>query len=124
VSPALITAAAFLTATVLTPFTLRRLHARYERHADEAIPKLGRTFLAEPNSRHYGYPLSRKSGVGSGVIYPVLQRMLDDGWLSCGWETEAELDGAKRPPRRWYRLTDTGLVRLTAIVEHASEGTE
>jgi PadR family transcriptional regulator PadR len=123
VSPALITAVAFLVATLLVSFALPRLHARYERRADEALAKLGRTFLADPDSRYYGYPLSRKSGVSSGVVYPVLSKMLDEGWLSCGWETEAELGGAKRPPRRWYRLTDTGLVRLTTIVEKAGEKT-
>lgn len=40
--------------------------------------------MADPSGRHWGYELSRQSGVRSGVMYPLLQRMLDEGWLTDG----------------------------------------
>ena len=76
--------------------------------------------MAEPNTRHWGYDLSKRSGVRSGVLYPTLQRMLDEGWLQDGWE---EQDGgrAKRPPRRYYKLTEKGKVELGALLSEARQ---
>jgi PadR family transcriptional regulator PadR len=92
--------------TFLVIDTIRRLHARFHRRADEAVGKLAATMLADPDVKHFAYTLSRKSGVGSGVVYPALSRMLEHGWLECGWETPSEAVG--RPPRRWYRVTPAG----------------
>jgi PadR family transcriptional regulator PadR len=70
---------------------------------------------SEPGHRHYGYDLSKKSGVRSGVMYPILRRMLEAGWLADGWE-----DNAKgKPPRRYYRITDLGMAELGAVVAAA-----
>ena len=46
--------------------------------------------LANPTSRHWGYELSRQTGVRSGVLYPMLTRMLDGARLKTG--------GKIRPP--------------------------
>jgi PadR family transcriptional regulator, regulatory protein PadR len=48
-------------------------------------------------------------------MYPVLQRMLDEGWLADGWEDQAEAGREKRPPRRYYEVTDLGRSELGAI---------
>lgn len=74
--------------------------------------------MADPNSRFWGYPLSRATGLRSGVLYPILQRMLEDGWLEDGWEV---IDSAKekRPPRRYYKLTEVGARELGAIAAAA-----
>ena len=40
--------------------------------------------MADVGGRHWGYELSKQSGVRSGVMYPTLQRMLEEGWLSDG----------------------------------------
>jgi PadR family transcriptional regulator PadR len=66
---------------------------------------------------HYGYDLSRKAGVRSGVMYPILRRMLEDGWLADGWQDAAETGG--RPPRRYYSLTDKGRRELGAVLVDA-----
>ncbi|WP_148310140.1 PadR family transcriptional regulator [Nocardia otitidiscaviarum] len=69
--------------------------------------------LALSADRHYGWPLARQAGVSSGTVYPVLWRMLRDGWLTDGWETPEPED---RPPRRWYKLTELGRRELTMLL--------
>lgn len=70
--------------------------------------------LADPDGEHWGYDLRLRSGVRSGVLYPMLTRMLNSGLLTDGWENPAETGG--RPPRRYYRVTDLGKVELAAFV--------
>jgi PadR family transcriptional regulator PadR len=65
------------------------------------------TLMQDPDGRHYGYQISKWSGVRSGVLYPILHRMLDEGWVTDGWE-QIDPSEKKRPPRRYYRLTDVG----------------
>ena len=48
-------------------------------------------FMADPGGRHWGYDLSKRSGVRSGVLYPTLQRMLDKDWVVDGWEEQGEI---------------------------------
>jgi PadR family transcriptional regulator PadR len=74
--------------------------------------------LDEPTGKHWGYELSKQAGVRSGVLYPILHRMLDAGLLTDGWEDPKELDG-KRPPRRYYELTGEGIATLQAELDHA-----
>ncbi|QWC85214.1 PadR family transcriptional regulator [Nocardioidaceae bacterium] len=71
----------------------------------------------EADGRIWGYALSKKSGVRSGVLYPMLDRMMGEGWLEDHWEEHAE--GRKRPPRRYYTLTDSGRTNLGGVVRRA-----
>lgn len=75
--------------------------------------------LGAPDDRHWGYELSRTSGIRSGVLYPILGRLLDRGWLEDGWEDATEVQG-KRPPRRYYKVTEEGLAELGAIARQAA----
>jgi DNA-binding PadR family transcriptional regulator len=61
----------------------------------------------DPDHRHYGLELSRATGLASGSIYPILARLERVGWLEGGWE-EIDRHKAGRPPRYYYRLTETG----------------
>jgi PadR family transcriptional regulator PadR len=74
--------------------------------------------LDDPVRRHWGYELSKRSGVRSGVLYPMLTRMLDEGWLTDGWEDPTTISN-KRPPRRYYELTDKGRLALGAVLQEA-----
>ncbi|SFO88862.1 PadR family transcriptional regulator [Amycolatopsis rubida] len=86
-----------------------------------ALVQLAAALMAAPSDRHWGYQLSRVSGVRSGAMYPRLTQMLDEGWLADGWESAREAAG--RPPRRYYTLTEKGKVELGAIlVRAASDG--
>jgi PadR family transcriptional regulator PadR len=73
--------------------------------------------MSDPSGRHWGYDLTQKSGVRSGVLYPILARMLAEGWVSDGWEAPGTTGG--RPPRRYYQLTDEGKRELGAILAQA-----
>ncbi len=72
----------------------------------------------ENDGRVWGYALSKKSGVRSGVMYPQLDRMLSENWLEDHWEEFGE--AKKRPPRRYYTVTDEGRANLGAVVKRAA----
>ena len=82
-----------------------------------SLIQVAMALLDEPNDRHWGYELSKRSGVRSGVLYPMLTRMLDEGWLTDGWEDPAQIEG--RPPRRYYELTNDGRRALGAQIRQA-----
>lgn len=48
----------------------------------------------------------------------MLTRMLDQGWLTDGWEDPATIQ-QKRPPRRYYELTDEGRLALGGVLQEA-----
>ena len=83
-----------------------------------SLVQVAMALMADPGGRHWGYDLSKRSGVRSGVLYPTLQRMLDEGWVRDGWEEPGGVR-AKRPPRRYYELTDEGKAALGALLNEA-----
>jgi PadR family transcriptional regulator PadR len=72
--------------------------------------------MENPTGKQWGYELSKRSGVRTGVLYPILHRMLAEGWLTDGWEEQPDL---RRPPRRFYELTDAGARELGALLARA-----
>lgn len=83
-----------------------------------ALVAVAAAIMARPNDRHWGYELTKETGHRSGAIYPLLTKLLAQGWLADGWETEADT-GGDRPPRRYYTLTDDGRRELGAVVARA-----
>ncbi|MFI6365239.1 PadR family transcriptional regulator [Nocardia sp. NPDC050630] len=83
-----------------------------------ALIQVAAALLTEPDAKHWGYDLSRRSGVRSGVLYPILAKMLQEGWLTDGWEDPSTIVD-KRPPRRYYELTDHGKLELAATMRAA-----
>ena len=55
----------------------------------------------------YGYELvheiSKRIDISEGTIYPLLRRLKDDGLVTTYLQESGE-----GPPRKYYRLTDTG----------------
>lgn len=84
-----------------------------------ALVQVALALMIDTSGRHWGYELSKRSGVRSGVMYPILQRMLDKGWLDDGWESQPLAERAKRPPRRYYEVTDEGKIALGALIAEA-----
>jgi PadR family transcriptional regulator PadR len=82
-----------------------------------ALVQVAMALLEDPTGQHWGYELSRKAGVRSGVLYPMLTRLLDEDWVQDGWEDPATISG--RPPRRYYELTDKGRLQLGALLQAA-----
>jgi PadR family transcriptional regulator, regulatory protein PadR len=73
--------------------------------------------MAKPDTQHYGYTLGYAAGVRSGVLYPLLTRLHDEGWVADGWEDPAIARAENRPPRRYYTLTPAGRAALTELLE-------
>lgn len=48
--------------------------------------------------------------VVEGTIYPLLTRLKNDGLLSYRWE-----ESKSGPPRKYYRMTDTGMQVLDEL---------
>lgn len=95
---------------MITGEHLCRLRATRRTHA---LVQIALALLDEPFERHWGYELGRRAHVRSGVLYPILQRLFERGWLIDGWESEADVRG--RPRRRYYELTDMGRRELEAM---------
>ena len=83
-----------------------------------ALVQVAMALVNDPTGRHWGYELSKQTGVRSGVLYPMLTRMLDEGWVEDGWEDPTTISD-KRPPRRYYELTTEGRLALGAVVHDA-----
>lgn len=83
-----------------------------------ALIQVAIALIDDPTVHHWGYQLSKKSGVRSGVLYPILTRMLHEGWLTDGWEDPNAIQ-EKRPPRRYYELTDEGKIALGGVLLEA-----
>lgn len=65
-----------------------------------------KAFLETPGELA-GTQIIRASGVKSGTLYPLLLRFEAEGVLTSRWE-QVDPAAAKRPRRRYYRLTDAG----------------
>lgn len=83
----------------------------------EAFRAVAAALMSNPTGRHWGYQLSKQANVRGGVLYPMLTRMLDEGWLTDGWEDPTTIV-KKRPPRRYYELTDEGRAALVDADPH------
>ncbi|HMJ76103.1 MAG TPA: helix-turn-helix transcriptional regulator [Iamia sp.] len=90
-----------------------------ERRVTVQLMRVALIVMSDPHGRFYGYPLSKAAKIRSGVLYPMLDRMLEDRWLDDSWELPDET-GAKRP-RRYYTLTDLGRRELGGIAACALE---
>jgi len=76
--------------------------------------------MSNPDKEHWGYELVQDSGVGPGAVYPILQRFVNQGLLVDTWEDEAKATADGRPPRRFYSLTEAGMVELGAVLDRAA----
>lgn len=74
--------------------------------------------MRDQDSKYWGYRLMKETGLRSGVLYPVLDRMLTDGWLTDGWE-EQQAARRKHIRRRYYEMTDKGRREMGAVLARA-----
>ena len=56
----------------------------------------------------YGFEIMDATGLPGGTVYPVLARLERDGRLRSCWEDAEIAQTEKRPPRRYYDLSNRG----------------
>ncbi|MFF2383710.1 helix-turn-helix transcriptional regulator [Streptomyces sp. NPDC058108] len=57
--------------------------------------------------RAWGLSICQASGLGSGTVYPILERLREAGWI--GYRIE-ENPAPGHPPRTFYHLTLRGQI--------------
>ncbi|MEV5792665.1 helix-turn-helix transcriptional regulator [Streptomyces sp. NPDC052192] len=62
----------------------------------------------------WGFSICRDADLGSGTVYPILDRLMEKGWVRKWDETEPH---PGRPARRFYELTGTGRQMATKAIE-------
>jgi PadR family transcriptional regulator, regulatory protein PadR len=63
--------------------------------------------IEKPQTAYSGADIARQIGLGSGTLYPLLQKLENAGWLKSKWEN-VDPSEAGRPRRRQYKLTGRG----------------
>lgn len=71
-----------------------------------------------PEAALYGLEITELTGLLPGTTYPILQRLLEHGWLTDEWE-DLDPRAAARPRRRYYRLTEEGASAARKAVQDA-----
>lgn len=82
------------------------------------LVQLAQAMLDDLNGKYWGYQLMRETGVPSGVLYPLLTRMLDEGWVKMHTSRKTPTLG---PTRRYYTLTAKGRKELAAVMKTAED---
>lgn len=78
--------------------------------------------LADLTRDMYGLELVRATGLKSGTLYPLLDRLETEGVVESRWE-ETKPAELGRPRRRFYRLTGHGVHEARQIlIEHSMGG--
>jgi PadR family transcriptional regulator PadR len=78
--------------------------------------KLLKLLLENPSRGRSGAEISKITKLGSGTMYPLLQRLEIAKWIEGDWEN-VEPSEVGRPKRRLYKLTRSG--QAAAIKELA-----
>lgn len=62
-------------------------------------------FAEDPGKEWYGLELMEAARLSSGTLYPILHRLVSDGWLERTRDLASDRGG---PGRRMYVLSGTG----------------
>jgi PadR family transcriptional regulator PadR len=68
-------------------------------------------------TRH-GFEIMAATGLPSGTVYPILDRLNRDRLVRARWESAALAQRDKRPPRRYYEINAAGRRVLAHAVEY------
>lgn len=66
---------------------------------------LGVLLTSSKDDPAWGLKICEETGLGSGTVYPILDRLTENGWITAKQETDPH---PGRPARRYYELTDAG----------------
>ncbi len=87
------------------------------------LEALLRAWDDDPSSVLYGLEITARTGLLPGTTYPILQRLLEYGWLTDEWE-DLDPREAARPRRRYYRLTEDGAPAARKALQEVSARSE
>jgi len=80
--------------------------------------KVLQAFLHDSGAEVYGLAMVRATRLKSGTLYPLLDRLEAEGFVTSRWE-DADASELGRPRRRFYRLTGLGAHEARQILlEH------
>ncbi|MFI6273062.1 PadR family transcriptional regulator [Micromonospora zamorensis] len=68
---------------------------------------------ASPDDPPWGLRICELADLGSGTVYPILERLSELGWIESWQETDQP---SGRPRRRYYRFTDLGMRSMVQAV--------
>lgn len=80
-------------------------------------------FLEDVHQQRYGYELMKFTGFPSGKLYPMLAKLQAAGWLESEMEVIDPV-AERRPPRRWYCLSESGVAKARYEVAAARQQLE
>ena len=64
----------------------------------------------------FGFDIMDATGLTSGTVYPALDKLESLGYVTSKWEDPKYARRDKRPPRRYFDLTDAGATALAAAL--------
>jgi PadR family transcriptional regulator, regulatory protein PadR len=76
--------------------------------------------MSDPDAERYGLEIADAAGMMPGTAYPILARLLSLGWVEDRWE-KIDPHTARRPKRRFYKLTETGLTAAPETLARARQ---
>lgn len=79
--------------------------------------RMAPVLLVDPHGHHYGYDVAKLAHLPSPLVYPEFSRMLDEGWVTDGWQDQWGPNGKMLPPRRFYVLTEDGIQGLLGLLD-------
>lgn len=88
------------------------MNMRWTRHTEAVC----RVLLEHHPNPVWGYQIMRETGLASGTVYPLLERLHRMGWVHGRYERTLPR-GAGRPTRRYFTLTDRGLAYIRKKID-------
>ncbi|NNN31886.1 PadR family transcriptional regulator [Streptomyces sp. S3(2020)] len=67
-----------------------------------------------PEAPAWGLKICEAADLGSGTVYPILERLAKQGWITSFEETAPH---PGRPARRYYELTAAGRIAVNSALE-------
>lgn len=78
-----------------------------------ATVAVAKALLSPDEDRQWLHDISRRTGLKTGSVHPILERMLEAGWVS------ARKEKTKEGSRRYYQVTELGRGELKEFVARA-----
>lgn len=64
----------------------------------------------------YGVALAEATKLPNGTLFPLLERLLQAGWVERYWEQDELAEAQGRPRRRYYRISSKGAELAPAAI--------